>query len=73
MTFQEYLDWHAWDMLINTGLAVPVMLIVWLGIALQGRDCKSCGRKLQRRWGKLSSPYASRWFCPFHDDASPYP
>jgi hypothetical protein len=32
---------------------------------LQARECQECGRRLQRRGGS--------WFCPFHDDGSPYP
>lgn len=41
-------------------------------VLLSPRECRQCGRKLQRRRPKPQG-YEPRWFCPFHDDGSPYP
>lgn len=54
-------------------MLVCALLPLLLGalVPLLPRECKACGRKLQRR--KKTGPFLSRWFCPFHDDGSPYP
>jgi hypothetical protein len=47
----------------------PIFLI---GFFLQRPECKACGRSMQWR-RKKPNHYASRWFCPFHDEGSPWP
>lgn len=42
-----------------------------LGVALQQRECRTCGRTMHRRWRKPDR-HASRLFCPFHDDGAPW-
>jgi hypothetical protein len=67
ITWEEYLFFEfAQEHPFAAGAIVAaVIFMAALGLALQVRECRECGRRLQRR-GRAR-------FCPFHDDGSPYP
>lgn len=66
MTFGLFLLYllAAVALIIVTFALLPFVAYPFMRL-LQTRECQACGRALQRR--------GRSWFCPFHDDGSPYP
>ena len=59
---QLYLAW-----VIGGSVAAPVL--IWALMKPQRPECPTCHRGLHWR-ARKPSLYASRWWCPFHDETT---
>ncbi len=72
ITWGDYLGARLLLGLLGLAGFALVFLYAFLCVWYQSLFCQDCGSRLKWRWRKPWQ-YASRRFCPFHDEGRPWP